>query len=350
MYKLKKMNYSLIKKSLYKIPDDTSEGPFKIINPYNFLYYNDDEIKCINMKTGKTNFALKIDDGLMEPYFGIVNRLKLIAKLSNSEIEVYQINKSLTECKKIKALKIEGFELARSLSDEGYIIGCNNIMIFNSKDELEFSVETNFSFYGFDWKITPPFEIKIVKNEKKNLLVFPMRGRDTNIYLRYGFQKVMNINSPINDALDMKDGNIILACREELILVDITTYKIEYKVECPQIEEELKYGDFHSFYDIFEFKNDIFITISGHYNQADNSYLLSVWNYNLNRNIKIENVQCLKFDDYNLMLDKEKLLILDTKESVIQINIKEIKGKAKNIVNITTESEFNKNKKKKKMK
>ena len=343
------MNYSLIKKSIYKIPDDTLEGPFKIINPYNFLYYNGDEIKCINMKTGKTNFTLNIDGGLMEPYFGIVNGFKLIAKLTNSEIELYQINKSLTECKKIKAMKIKGFELARSLSDEGYIIGCDNIMIYNSKDELEFSVETNFSFYGFDWKITPPFEIKIKKNEKNNLLVFPM-GNDTNIYLRNGFKKVMNINSSINDALDMKDGNIVLACEEKLILVDIKTYKIEYEVECPQIEEELEYGDLHSFYDIFEFKNDVFITISGHYNQADNSYLLSVWNYNINRNNKIENVQCLKFDDYNLMLDKEKLLILDTKESVIQLSIKEIKRKAKNIVNITTCSEFNKNKKKKKNK
>ena len=343
------MNYSLIKKSIYKIPDDTLEGPFKIINPYNFLYYNGDEIKCINMKTGKTNFTLNIDDGLMEPYFGIVNGFKLIAKLTNSEIELYQINKSLTECKKIKAMKIKGFELARSLSDEGYIIGCDNIMIYNSKDELEFSVETNFSFYGFDWKITPPFEIKIKKNEKNNLLVFPM-GNDTNIYLRNGFKKVMNINSSINDALDMKDGNIVFACEEKLILVDIKTYKIEYEVECPQIEEELEYGDLHSFYDIFEFKNDVFITISGHYNQADNSYLLSVWNYNINRNNKIENVQCLKFDDYNLMLDKEKLLILDTKESVIQLSIKEIKRKAKNIVNITTCSEFNKNKKKKKNK
>lgn len=343
------MNYSLIKKSIYKIPDDTLEGPFKIINPYNFLYYNGDEIKCINMKTGKTNFTLNIDGGLMEPYFGIVNGFKLIAKLTNSEIELYQINKSLTECKKIKAMKIKGFELARSLSDEGYIIGCDNIMIYNSKDELEFSIETNFSFYGFDWKITPPFEIKIKKNEKNNLLVFPM-GNDTNIYLRNGFKKVMNINSSINDALDMKDGNIVLACEEKLILVDIKTYKIEYEVECPQIEEELEYGDLHSFYDIFEFKNDVFITISGHYNQADNSYLLSVWNYNINRNNKIENVQCLKFDDYNLMLDKEKLLILDTKESVIQLSIKEIKRKAKNIVNITTCSEFNKNKKKKKNK
>ena len=345
------MNYSLIKKSIYKIPDDTSQGPFKILSPYNFIYYNDeDEIKCINMKTNKTNFSLKIDEGLMEPYFGIVNRLKLIAKLTYSEVELYQINKSLTECKKIKSLKIEGFELARSLSDEGYIIGCHNIRIYNSKDELEFSVEIKFSFYGFDWKITAPFEIKIEKNEKNNLLVFPMGGSDTDIYLRNGFKKVMNINSSINDALNMKDGNIILACRRNLILVDIKTYKIEYEVECPQIEEEIQYGDFHSFYDIFEFKNNIFITISGHYNQADNSYLLSVWNYVINKKNKIENVQCLKFDDYNLMLDKEKLLILDTEDSVIQLSIKEIKGKAKNIVKTTTESEFNKNKKKKKMK
>ena len=38
----------------------------------------------------------------------------------------------------------------------------------------------------------------------------------------------MNINSSINNALDMKDGNIILACVEKLALIDINTYKIEY--------------------------------------------------------------------------------------------------------------------------
>ena len=345
------MNYSLIKKSIYKIPDDTSQGPFKILSPYNFIYYNDeDEIKCINMKTNKTNFSLKIDEGLMEPYFGIVNRLKLIAKLTYSEVELYQINKSLTECKKIKSLKIEGFELARSLSDEGYIIGCHNIRIYNSKDELEFSVEIKFSFYGFDWKITAPFEIKIEKNEKNNLLVFPMGGSDTDIYLRNGFKKVMNINSSINDALDMKDGHIILVCEEKLILVNVKTYKIEKEVECPQTEDDLKYLAPHSFFDIFKFKDNIFITISGFHNATDNSYLLSIWNYNFDKINKIENIQCLKFDDYYLMLDKEKLLIMDNNDSIIQLSIKEIKGKAKNIVKTTTESEFNKNKKKKKMK
>ena len=341
------MNYSIIQKSIFKLPDDFGEGPFKIINPYNFLYKGD-KIKCINMKTGKINFVLENDDDLVEPYFGLVNELKLLVKPTESKILLYQINKSLTECKKIKDLKIKGFQIARSLSNEGYIIGCEKkILIYNSKDELEFSFNTEFNFFGFDDHVTPPFELKIEKNENNNILILPM-GNDTDIYLRNGFKKVMNINSSINDALNMKDGNIILACRRNLILVDIKTYKIEYKVECPQIEEEIQYGDFHSFYDIFEFKNNIFITISGHYNQADNSYLLSVWNYDINKKNKIENVQCLKFDDYNLMLDKEKLLILDTEDSVIQLSIKEIKGKAKNIVNITTESEFNKNKKKKK--
>ena len=341
------MNYSIIQKSIFKLPDDFGEGPFKIINPYNFLYQGD-KIKCINMKTGKINFVLENDDDLVEPYFGLVNELKLLVKPTESKILLYQINKSLTECKKIKDLKIKGFQIARSLSNEGYIIGCEKkILIYNSKDELEFSFNTEFNFFGFDDHVTPPFELKIEKNENNNILILPM-GNDTDIYLRNGFKKVMNINSSINDALNMKDGNIILACRRNLILVDIKTYKIEYEVECPQIEEEIQYGDFHSFYDIFEFKNNIFITISGHYNQADNSYLLSVWNYDINKKNKIENVQCLKFDDYNLMLDKEKLLILDTEDSVIQLSIKEIKGKAKNIVNITTESEFNKNKKKKK--
>jgi len=158
----------------------------------------------------------------------------------------------------------------------------------------------------------------------------------------------MNINSSINDALDMKDGHIILVCEEKLILVNVKTYKIEKEVECPQTEDDLKYLAPHSFFDIFKFKDNIFITISGFHNATDNSYLLSIWNYNFNKINKIENIQCLKFDDYYLMLDKEKLLIMDNNDSIIQLSIKEIKGKAKNIVNITTESEFNKNKKKKK--
>ena len=70
----------------------------------------------------------------------------------------------------------------------------------------------------------------------------------------------------------------------------------------------------------------------------------------MNKNNKIENVQSLKFNDYTLMLDKEKLLIMDNDESIIQLSIKDIKEKAKNIVKTTTESEFNKNKKKKKIK
>ena len=47
------MNYSLIKKSIFKFPDDAAEGPFKIINPFYFIYPTGEEIKCINMKTGK---------------------------------------------------------------------------------------------------------------------------------------------------------------------------------------------------------------------------------------------------------------------------------------------------------
>ena len=344
------MNYSIKKKKIYKLPDDVNEGPFKIINSDNFLYSSGDEIKCINMKTGKTNFILENDDALAEPYFGLVNELKLLVKPTELKIVLYQIDKSLIKYQKIKELKIKGFQIARSLSNGGYIIGCEKkILIYNSKDELEFSLDTQFNFFGFDYQITPPFELKIKKNEKKNLLILPM-GNDTNIYLRNDFKKVMNINSTINDALDMKDGNIILASEEKLILVNIKTYKNEYEVECPQIEEDLKYLSPHSFRDIFEYKDNIFISISGYSNQSDNSFLLSVWNYNLNKINKIEKVQCLKFDDYALMLDKSNLLIMEYDGPIIQLSIKEIKGKSKDIVKTTTESEFNKNKKKKKTK
>ena len=115
----------------------------------------------------KTNFAFRNKEGLVEPYFGLVNELKLIIKPSESKVVLYQINKPLTECKKIKDLKVKGFQLARSLSNEGYIIGCEKmILVYNSNDELEFNFATKCDFFGFDYHIISPFEIKIEKKRK----------------------------------------------------------------------------------------------------------------------------------------------------------------------------------------
>jgi hypothetical protein len=301
------------------------------------------------MKTNKTNFVLEKED-LAEPYFGVVNELKLIVKPSESKVSLYQINKTLSECKKIKDLKIKGFQIARSLSNEGYVIGCDKkILVYNSQDELELTLGTKFEFFGFDFHVIPPFEIQL-KNEKSNLLIFPMERNKTNIYLRNIFKNVMNVDSNINDALDMEDENIILACEEKLLLINLKAYNVEYEVECPQIESDLIYYYPHSFYDIFAFKDNIFITISGLSNHTDNRYLISFWNYNSSKNDKLEIIQCLKFDEYSLMMDKEKLLIMDVDNSIIQLNIKKIKVKAKNIVETTTVSNFNKNRKKRKIK
>ena len=56
-------------------------------------------------ENGKTNFAFRNKEGLVEPYFGLVNELKLIVKPSESKVVLYQINKPLTECKKNKRPK-----------------------------------------------------------------------------------------------------------------------------------------------------------------------------------------------------------------------------------------------------
>ena len=343
------MNFSFNKKNIFELPDDTCEGPFKIIKSNNFLYSDACDIKCINMKTNKTNFVLE-NEYLAQPYFGVVNELKLIVKPSESKVYLYQISKTLSECKKLKDLNIKGFQIARSLSKEGYVIGCDKqILVYNKQDELQLTLGTKFDFFGFDFRVTPPFEIQL-KNEKNNLLVFPMERNKTNIYLRYSFKNVMNIDSNINDALDMEDENIILACEEKLLLVNLKAYKVEYEVECPQIEDDLIYYYPHSFYDIFIFKDNIFVTISGLSNHTDNRFLMSFWNYNSSKKDKLEIIQCLKFDEYNLMMDKEKLLIMDDDNSIIQLTIKKIQEKAKNIIETTTVSKFNKKRKKKKIK
>jgi hypothetical protein len=118
------------------------------------------------MKTYKINFVLENED-LAEPYFGVVNELKLIVKPSESKVSLYQISKTLSKCKKIKDLNIKGFQIARSLSNEGYVIGCDKkILVYNSQDELELTLGTKFEFFGLDFHVTPPFEIQL-KNEKK---------------------------------------------------------------------------------------------------------------------------------------------------------------------------------------
>ena len=112
------------------------------------------------MKTNKTNFVLE-NECLAEPFFGVVNELKLIVKPNESKVSLYQISEDLSECKKIKDLKIKGFQIARSLSKEGYVIGCDEtILVYNSQDELESNVGKKFNFFGFDFHVTPPFAIK----------------------------------------------------------------------------------------------------------------------------------------------------------------------------------------------
>ena len=343
------MNFSIIKKPIFEMPHDTCEGPFKLINSTHFLYVDDSlNIKCINMKTNKITFVLKEED-LADPSFGLVNKLKLLVKTSESKVILYQINKTLSELEKIKVLNINGFQIARSLYKDGYIIGCeNNILIYDFKDELQLSIPTKYNFFGFDYHVTAPFEIEL-KNKNNNLLVLPM-GHKTDIFLRNQLKKVITINSIINDALDMDDGNIILACEEKLVLVNLKNYMTEYEVECPQIEEKLEYWDIHNFSDIFKYKDNIFTTISGMSDQNGNNYLISFWKYNLDKsNNKLELIQSLEFNYYDLMMDKEKLLIMSD-HSIIRLSIKEIKGKAKNIIKTTTSSDYNKKMKEKKEK
>ena len=69
--------------------------------------------------------------------------------------------------KEIKDLKIKGFQIARSLSNDGYYWLRKKILIYNSKDELELSLGTKFNFFGFDFHVIPPFELQIKNAEKK---------------------------------------------------------------------------------------------------------------------------------------------------------------------------------------
>ena len=77
----------------------------------------------------------------------------------------------------------------------------------------------------------------------------------------------MNFNDALNDFIIMDEDYIILIDNDNLYLVNLKNYKIEYKAECPQSDDTLFY--ILNFLSIFKYKENIFATYAGYLSHSD---------------------------------------------------------------------------------
>ena len=155
----------------------------------------------------------------------------------------------------------------------------------------------------------------------------------------------LNFNDPLNDFIIMDEDYIILIDNDNLYLVNLKNYKIEYKAECPQSDDTLFY--ILNFLSIFKYKENIFATYAGYLSHSDNFFIITFWRPNKQK----KNVEIIQSSDcgFLYMLNKEKLLILERDDNdeyvVSQVKIKETNKKVET-VETTTLSAFEKKNKK----
>ena len=155
----------------------------------------------------------------------------------------------------------------------------------------------------------------------------------------------LNFNDTLNDFIIMDEDYIILIDNDNLYLVNLENYKIEYKAECPQSDDPLFY--ILNFLSIFKYKENIFAIYAVYLSHSDNFFIITFWRFNKQK----KNVEIIQSSDcgFLYMLNKEKLLILERDDNdeyvVSQVKIKETNKKVET-VETTTISAFEKKNKK----
>ena len=346
------MNYKVDTKTLYKIPNGAIDSPFQIISEDILVFYNyhKKEMNYISLKTKK---YLKQSIKLGEPYFSILDDFKVILKLNEKKVSLFLLEKDLSNIKKLKDINIKEFSLAKSLSNGGYLLCCDDTMkIYNKKDQLEKSFESS-SYVNIN-QYSTPFEINLAEKTKikKHLLYLSING-DTlyeidnldNIKKNKSLIPKLNLNNALNDFIILNEDYIVLIDEDNLYLVNLNNYKIEYKAECPQPDDSLIYVYF--FMSIFKYKENIFATFAGYRSHSDNFAIITFWRFNKQK----KNVEIIQSSDcgFHYMLNKEKLLIIERDEDdnmvLSQVKIRETNKKVET-VETTTISIFEKKNKK----
>ena len=328
------MNYKVKNKTLFKIYDYDWETPYQLFANDNIAYYNrKNEMKYINIKT-KKNLTQEIK--LVDPYFSILDDLKIFLKESKNKVSLYKIEKDLSSITKIKDMKIADFILVKSLSNGGYIL-CNEkfTKIYNNKDQLETNIKSDNGFSYFK-EYEKPFEINLSNlNDigKKGALIPRLTSDD--------FNKV------ILDYVILDENYIVLIDPDKLHLVNLNNYKIEQSVECPQ---ESPYDDIqvYSFISINNYKDNIFVTYAGYFEQGSESFIMSFWKFDKNKK-RVELIQS-NYEGFFFMLNKEKFIVLerlyddngDDFFAVSQVKITETKQKVETIETTTISESKNK--------
>ena len=352
------MNYKVKNKTLFKIYDYDYETPYQLFANDNIAYYNrKNEMKYINIKT-KKNLTQEIK--LVDPYFSILDDLKIFLKESKNKVSLYKIEKDLSSIAKIKDMKIADFILVKSLSNGGYIL-CNEkfTKIYNNKDQLETNIKSDNGFSYFK-EYEKPFEINLSNQKsKKHLLLFLSLEGKNKLYEINNLNDIGkkgaliprltsdDFNEVILDYIILDENYIILIDPDQLHLVNLNNYKIEQSVECPQ---ESPYDDIqvYSFISINNYKDNIFVTYAGYFEQGSESFIMSFWKFDKNKK-RVELIQS-NYEGFFFMLNKEKFIVLerlyddngDDFFAVSQVKITETKQKVETIETTTISESKNK--------
>ena len=342
------MNYKVKNKTLFKISDYDWETSYQLFDNDNIVYYSrKNEMKYINIKTKKT---LTQEIKLVDPYFSMLDDLNIFLKESKTKVSLYKVQIDLSSISKIKDMKIDDFILAKSLSNGGYILWTDKFTkIYNNKDQLEKNIKSENGCSNFKW-YRHPFEINL-SNKKSRKYLLLLSSKD----ILYEINNLDDINKKgsliprltsdefedvILDYIKLDENYIILIDSDKLYLINLNNYKIEQSVECPQ-ESPYDGIQIYSFISINNYKDNIFVTYAGYFEQGGESFIMSFWKFDKNKK-RVELIQS-NYEGFFFMLNKEKFIVLerlvddngDNFFAVSQVKITETKQKVETIETTT---------------
>ena len=331
------MNFFIKEKNIYKFKNDYLVEHCEFLDNCNILIYQENFLKCINLKSKITNFSIYII--IKFPYFKKIDKNKFLFHKGNNIIKTLIINENLSNFIILPNIEIDiknpnQFKL---LSNKNILIGnFNEIYIINNNFQILSIIQLiNIKYYCQEI---------IIKNANKNLLFIPY-DKYTNLYNLNDLTFITKINFLIIDFLLLNDDILFCFNLDNGYILNLKNFNIIQKINCPQnfyneFDENNNFNGNYQFNKVFKYNNNIFITIIKSKTFCNEFNLICIWDYSQIENIKLK--QTLIFDkNYIDLIDIKNLYYLNF-SGINQIIIKQ-SNKPINIIkkNIKTRTDNN---------
>ena len=334
------MNFFIKEKTIYKFKNDYLAEHCEFLDNLNILVYQNNFLKCINLKTKITNFSIYLT--IRFPYFKKIYKNKFLFHKGNNIIKILTINENLSNFLILPDIKIniQNPNQFKLLSNGNILIGnLNEIYIINNNYQIISIIKlTNIKSYCQEI---------FIKNKNKNLLFIPY-DKYTNLYNLKNLTFITKINFLLIDFLLLNDDILFCINLDNGFVLDLKNFNVIQEINCPQncssfCDETFEDNNFNGkfqFNRVFKYNDNLFITIikSKTFNNKFN--LISIWDYSQIE--KIELKQTLIFDkNYIELFDIKNLYYLNF-SGINQILIKKT-NKQINIIkkNIKTRTDNN---------